>query len=50
VFVNHKLPFAPLNFESRHTASQEAVVQMVEVRRALEAEVAALAVATAYLA
>jgi GntR family transcriptional repressor for pyruvate dehydrogenase complex len=43
VFVNHKLPFAPLNFESRHTASQEAVVQMVEVRRALEAEVAALA-------
>lgn len=43
VFVNAKLPFAPLNFESRHAASQEAVLQMVEVRRALEAEVAALA-------
>ena len=34
VFVNAKLPFAPLNFESRHAASQEAVIQMVEVRRA----------------
>lgn len=43
VFVSQKLPFAPLNFEARHAASQEAVVQMVEVRRALEAEVAALA-------
>lgn len=43
VFVSQKLPFAPLNFGSRHAASQEAVVQMVEVRRALEAEVAALA-------
>lgn len=43
VFVNQQLPFAPLNFESRHAASQEAVIQMVEVRRALEAEVAALA-------
>ncbi len=43
VFVSQKLPFAPLNFESRHAASQEAVIQMVEVRRALEAEVAALA-------
>lgn len=43
VFVNQKLPFAPLNFEARHAASQEAVIQMVEVRRALEAEVAALA-------
>ena len=43
VFVSQKLPFAPLNFEARHAASQEAVIQMVEVRRALEAEVAALA-------
>jgi GntR family transcriptional repressor for pyruvate dehydrogenase complex len=43
VFVSQQLPFAPLHFEVQHTASQEAVVQMVEVRRALEAEVAALA-------
>jgi GntR family transcriptional repressor for pyruvate dehydrogenase complex len=43
VFVSQKLPFAPLHFELTHAASQEAVVQMVEVRRALEAEVAALA-------
>jgi GntR family transcriptional regulator, transcriptional repressor for pyruvate dehydrogenase complex len=43
VFVSAQLPFAPLNFEARHAASQEAVIQMVEVRRALEAEVAALA-------
>lgn len=43
VFVSAQPPFAPLNFEARHAASQEAVVQMVEVRRALEAEVAALA-------
>ncbi len=43
VYVSQQLPFAPLNFEARHAASQEAVVQMVEVRRALEAEVAALA-------
>jgi GntR family transcriptional regulator, transcriptional repressor for pyruvate dehydrogenase complex len=43
VFVSQKLPFAPLHFEVRQAASQEAVVQMVEVRRALEAEVAALA-------
>jgi len=43
VFVSQKLPFAPLHFEVQHAASQEAVVQMVEVRRALEAEVAALA-------
>lgn len=34
---------APLNFDSRHAGSQSAVVQMVEVRRALEAEVAGLA-------
>ena len=33
----------PLRFEMPHVASREAVVQMVELRRALEAEVAALA-------
>ena len=43
VFVSAQQPFAPLNFEARHAASQEAVIQMVEMRRALEAEVAALA-------
>ena len=43
VFVSARQPFAPLNFEARHAASKEAVIQMVEVRRALEAEVAALA-------
>ena len=43
VFVQARASFAPLNFEARHAVSQEAVVQMVEVRRALEAEVAALA-------
>ena len=35
--------FAPLNFDARSAASMRAVIQMVEVRRALEAEVAALA-------
>ena len=35
--------FSPLNFDARHAGSREAVVQMVEVRRALESEVAALA-------
>lgn len=43
VFVSQQLPFAPLQFEAQLAASQEAVLQMVEVRRALEAEVAALA-------
>ena len=43
VFVTASASFTPLNFEARHAASQEAVVQMVEVRRALEAEVADLA-------
>lgn len=33
----------PLRFEMPHVASREAVIQMVELRRALEAEVAALA-------
>lgn len=35
--------FTPLNFDAKYAASKQAVVQMVEVRRALEAEVAALA-------
>lgn len=43
VFVSAKLPITPLQFAPQHAASQEAVIQMVEVRRALEAEVAALA-------
>lgn len=43
VFVRQPSSFAPLNFEVQQAASQAAVIQMVEVRRALEAEVAALA-------
>jgi GntR family transcriptional repressor for pyruvate dehydrogenase complex len=43
VFVSASPPHSPLNFDARDTASREAVVQMAEVRRALEAEVAALA-------
>ncbi len=35
--------FSPLNFDARFAVSKQAVIQMVEVRRALEAEVAALA-------
>ncbi|MBV8617905.1 MAG: FadR family transcriptional regulator [Curvibacter sp.] len=35
--------FQPLNFDARHAVSKGAVVQIVEVRRALEAEVAGLA-------
>ncbi|MBU0588156.1 MAG: FadR family transcriptional regulator [Gammaproteobacteria bacterium] len=35
--------FSPLNFDARHAVSKQAVIQMVEVRRALEAEVAGLA-------
>jgi GntR family transcriptional repressor for pyruvate dehydrogenase complex len=42
VFVR-QAAFAPLNFDARSAASMQAVIQMVEVRRALEAEVAALA-------
>ena len=42
VFVR-QAEFAPLNFDARSSASVQAVIQMVEVRRALEAEVAALA-------
>lgn len=35
--------FSPLNFDARYARSHEAVVQIVEVRRGLESEVAALA-------
>lgn len=35
--------FAPLSFDARHAGSRAAVVQIVEVRRALETEVAGLA-------
>ncbi|HEX5697317.1 MAG TPA: FadR/GntR family transcriptional regulator [Rhodoferax sp.] len=42
VFVK-EIGFSPLNFETKSVASRQAVIQMVEVRRALEAEVAALA-------
>ena len=42
VFVK-EIGFSPLNFEAKSVASRQAVIQMVEVRRALEAEVAALA-------
>ncbi len=42
VFVR-KAGVPPLNFDDRQALSRQAVVQMVEVRRALEAEVAALA-------
>ena len=35
--------FSPLNFDAKLAASKQAVIQMVEVRRALEAEVAGLA-------
>ncbi len=43
VFVSASPPFAPLNFDARHGESRAAVVQMAEVRRALEAEAAGLA-------
>ncbi len=43
VYVSASPPYAPLNFDARHGESREAVVQMAEVRRALEAEAAALA-------
>jgi GntR family transcriptional repressor for pyruvate dehydrogenase complex len=43
VYVSASPVFAPLNFDARHAESKVAVLQMVEVRRALEAEVAGLA-------
>ncbi len=42
VFVK-RAGFSPLNFDARHAESKQAVIQIVEVRRALEAEVAGLA-------
>lgn len=42
VFVR-QAAFTPLNFDMRLAASRQAVIQIVEVRRALEADVAALA-------
>jgi len=42
VFVK-EIGFSPLNFDAKTTVSRQAVIQMVEVRRALEGEVAALA-------
>lgn len=35
--------FSPLSFDAKHVVSKQAVIQMAEVRRALEAEVAGLA-------
>lgn len=45
IYVNAHPVFQPLNFDAKHAASREAVIQIVEVRRALEAECAALAAA-----
>jgi GntR family transcriptional repressor for pyruvate dehydrogenase complex len=42
VFIK-RAAFSPLNFDAGSAVSKQAVIQMVEVRRALEAEVAALA-------
>ena len=42
VFVK-RAAFSPLNFDAGSTVSKQAVIQMAEVRRALETEVAALA-------
>lgn len=42
VFVK-RAGFSPLNFDARFAESRQAVIQIVEVRRALEAEVAGLA-------
>lgn len=43
VYVTSNTAFAPLNFDARFAESKVAVLHMVEVRRALEAEVAGLA-------
>lgn len=43
IYVNAKSVFQPLNFDAKHAASREAVIQIVEVRRALETECAGLA-------
>jgi GntR family transcriptional repressor for pyruvate dehydrogenase complex len=43
VYVATAQRFEPLNFDAKHADSRSAVAQLVEVRRALEAEVAGLA-------
>jgi GntR family transcriptional repressor for pyruvate dehydrogenase complex len=43
MYVRHQASFEPLSFDARHTASRDAVVQITEVRRAIEAEAARLA-------
>ncbi|MES2937484.1 MAG: FCD domain-containing protein [Pseudomonadota bacterium] len=43
VFVSTRVRYTPLDFDARHSSSREAVVQLAEVRRALEAEAAGLA-------
>lgn len=43
VYVSTRVRYAPLDFDARHSGSREAVVQMAEVRRSLEAEAACLA-------
>lgn len=43
IYVSAQADFQPLQFDAKHAASREAVIQIVEVRRALEAECAALA-------
>jgi GntR family transcriptional repressor for pyruvate dehydrogenase complex len=43
VYVSASPPYPPLNFDARHGESRSAVIQMAEVRRALEAEAAGLA-------
>ena len=42
MYVN-RATFTPLSFDAKHAVSKQAVIQMAEVRRALEAEVAGLA-------
>ena len=43
VYVHEQAGFAPLSFQAHETASKAAVLQIVEVRRALEAQTAELA-------
>jgi GntR family transcriptional repressor for pyruvate dehydrogenase complex len=43
VFVSQKPAFSSLKFDPRHASSMAAVIQMAEVRRALESEAAELA-------
>jgi GntR family transcriptional repressor for pyruvate dehydrogenase complex len=43
MFVRAQANFEPLSFDADHTASRDAVIQITEVRRAIEAEAARLA-------